>query len=306
MGGVLTGFATIAVVVALGAFLAQVKLVDAAGQRMLSLLAFYVASPALLVTVLAESDPAEVYSGHLVATLAGVAAAAGAVVAVAVVRRWDLGTTTVAGLCSAYVNAGNLGIPVAAYALGDAALVAPVLLLQLLVLQPLALTLLDVAVSPDRVSLGRILSRPITNPLTIGSSLGVGLAVTDVRLPDAVHAPLEVVAGMAVPAMLIAYGVALRLGPLPGRGVAPSALATVTALKMGVQPLAAYGVARFAFGMDGHDLFAVTLLAALPTAQNVFVVATRYERGVLLARDSIFVTTLLAAPMAILIAAVLA
>jgi len=43
----------------------------------------------------------------------------------------------------------------------------------------------------------------------------------------------------------------------------------------------------------------------LPTAQNVFVVATRYERGVLLARDAIFVSTLLAAPAAVVIAALL-
>lgn len=61
----------------------------------------------------------------------------------------------------------------------------------------------------------------------------------------------------------------------------------------------------FLLGMDGHDLFAVTLLSALPTAQNVFVVATRYERGMLLARDAIFVSTLLAAPAAVLIAAFL-
>jgi malonate transporter and related proteins len=35
----------------------------------------------------------------------------------------------------------------------------------------------------------------------------------------------------------------------------------------------------------------------------VFVVATRYERGILLARVAIFVSTLLAAPVALVIAA---
>ncbi|RHW26003.1 AEC family transporter [Nocardioides immobilis] len=306
MGGVLGGFATIAAVVGLGVLVGHIKLVDAAGQRTLSLLAFYVASPALLVTVLAESDPAEVFSGHLVATVAGVAAAVLAIAVLAVRRGWDLGTTVVASLCSGYVNAGNLGIPVAAYALGDAALVAPVLLLQLLVLQPLALTLLDVDRSPGRMSVGKVLLRPVTNPLTIGTGLGVLLAVTDTRLPQPVQDPLALVGGMAVPAMLIAYGVALRLGPLPGRGVRPRALVAVVGLKMVAQPLAAYAAGRFLLGMDDLDLFAVTLLAALPTAQNVFVVATRYERGVLLARDAIFVSTVCAAPAAVVIAALLA
>jgi malonate transporter len=306
VGGVLGGFATIAAVVALGVLVAHIKLVEVAGQRTLSLLAFYVASPALLVTVLAESDPAEVFSTHLVATVAGVGAAVLVIAAVAVRRKWDLGTTVVASLCSGYVNAGNLGIPVAAYALGDAALVAPVLLLQLLVLQPLALTLLDVDRNPGRMSARKILLRPLTNPLTVGTATGVLLALTDTSLPQPIQDPLALVGGMAVPAMLIAYGVALRLGPLPGRGVRPRALALVVGLKMVVQPLAAYVVGRLLLGMDGSDLFAVTLLASLPTAQNVFVVATRYERGVLLARDAIFVSTLCAAPAAVVIAALLA
>lgn len=306
MGGVLEGFATIAVVIALGALLADRGIVDAHGQRSLSLASFYLASPALLVTVLADSDPSRVLSGPLVATAAGVVVSAGLMVVVARVRRLDSGTAVVASLCSAYVNAGNLGLPIAAYALGDAALVVPALLMQLLVLQPLALTVLDVVTSPQRPSIGKILSRPVTNPLTIASFAGLLLATTDKALPHLVQAPLELVGGMAVPAMLIAYGVALRLGPLPGRGVTPRALATVTSLKMVVQPVAAYVVGRFGVGLEGHDLFAVTLLSALPTAQNVFVVAMRYDRAVLLARDAIFVSTLASAPVAVGIAALLA
>ena len=306
MGGVLEGFVTIAIVIALGALLAHVGIVDAKGQRSLSLTAFYLASPALLVTVLEDSDPSRVLSGPLVATAAGVVVSAGIMVAIAVWRRLDQGTAVIAMLCSAYVNAGNLGIPIAAYALGDAALVVPSLMMQLLVLQPLALTVLDVVTSPERPSLGKILSRPVTNPLTIASFLGLALAITDTELPEVAHRPLELVGGMAVPAMLIAYGVALRLGPLPGRGVTPRALATVSLLKMVVQPVAAYLVGRFVVGLGDHDLFAVTLLSALPTAQNVFVVATRYDRGILLARDAVFVTTLASAPVAVLIAALLA
>ncbi|MEV5000592.1 AEC family transporter [Nocardioides sp. LML1-1-1.1] len=306
MGGVLEGFATLAVVIALGALLAHLGIIDLKGQRSLSLTAFYVASPALLVTVLEDSDPSRVLSGPLVATAAGVVVSAGLVVAYALARRRDPGTTVVAMLCSAYVNAGNLGIPIAAYALGDAALVVPALMMQLLVLQPLALTVLDVVTSPQRPSIAKILARPVTNPLTIASFLGLTLAITGSELPAAVHQPLELVGGMAVPAMLIAYGVALRLGPLPGRGVAPEVLATVSVLKMAVQPVAAYVVGRFAVGLDGHDLFAVTLLSALPTAQNVFVIATRYDRGTLLARDAIFVTTLASVPVAVVISALLA
>ena len=51
---------------------------------------------------------------------------------------------------------------------------------------------------------------------------------------------------------------------------------------------------------------AVTVLAALPTAQNIFVHANRYGRGVVLARDAIFATTVLAVPAMFVITALLA
>ena len=50
----------------------------------------------------------------------------------------------------------------------------------------------------------------------------------------------------------------------------------------------------------------MTVLAALPTAQNIFVHATRYGRAEVVARDAIFVTTVLSVPVIAVIAALLA
>jgi predicted permease len=44
-------------------------------------------------------------------------------------------------------------------------------------------------------------------------------------------------------------------------------------------------------------LLAVVLTSALPTAQNVFVYATAYDRGTRLARDSILLSTVLSVPV---------
>ncbi|HET6694441.1 MAG TPA: AEC family transporter, partial [Pedococcus sp.] len=56
MGGVFEGFATIGAVIALGALLAHLRVVDESAQRMLSKLAFFVASPALMIVTLGEAD----------------------------------------------------------------------------------------------------------------------------------------------------------------------------------------------------------------------------------------------------------
>lgn len=58
--------------------------------------------------------------------------------------------------------------------------------------------------------------------------------------------------------------------------------------------------------MSGQALFAQVVIAALPTAQNVLVYATRYQRGEVLSRDSALITTLLSIPVIALIAATLA
>lgn len=130
MAGVFTGFATIAIVILVGVLLAHIRLVDLAAQQLLSRLAFFVASPALMVITLGRADVHQVLSANLVATCAGVVAASAAYVVLArLVWRRGLGDTVIGALSSSYVNAGNLGIPVASYVLGDAAYIAPTLLL---------------------------------------------------------------------------------------------------------------------------------------------------------------------------------
>ncbi len=306
MQGVLEGFATIGAVIALGVLLAQLGVLDDEARVLLSRLSFFVASPALMVTVVGRADVHAVLSGNLAASAAGVVAAAVLyAVAARLVWRRELAETVVGTLCSSYVNAGNLGLPIAAYVLGDAALVAPTLLMQLLVLQPLALAVLDHATSGQRFSLGRAMVRPLTNPLTVGSVAGLALAVTGAGLPPAVRDPLELVGGMAVPLMLLAYGISLRLGPRPGNGTSTAEIGLVTMLKLVVQPAAAYVVGRFLLGLDQPGLLAVTVLSALPSAQNIYVQSAHYGRGEVLARDSIFVTTTLSVPALFAVAALL-
>ena len=163
--------------------------------------------------------------------------------------------------------------------LGDAALVAPTLLLQLLVLQPLALAVLDADVRGHRPTLRHMMVRPFTNPLTIGTLIGLLLSVTGWQLPPIVLDPIELIGAMAVPGMLLAYGIALRLGPGFGGDVPPGELALTSSLKLAVQPLVAYAVAHLALGLSGHALLAVVVCSSLPTAQNIFVHATRYDRS---------------------------
>jgi malonate transporter len=311
--GVLTGFAVIGIIIGLGFLLAQLKILDATAQGVLTRVAFYVASPALMITVLGGTDVHRLFSTNLIASLGSVVVAATiAVLLTRLVWRREAGETVIATFCAAYVNAGNLGLPIAAYALGDAALVAPMLLAQLIILQPTGLAVLDAitqvpspGISQRRFLILR-LTGPFRNPLAVGSLIGLALALTGIKLPVIINAPLTLVGALAVPSVLLAYGISLRLGPRPGAGEPPVQIATLVSIKLLVQPIAAYLIGAYLVGLTGHDLLAVTVIAALPTAQNVFTFAMRYDRGVILARDVIFVATLLSVPVILIITWLLA
>ncbi|WP_166346047.1 AEC family transporter [Phytoactinopolyspora limicola] len=307
MQGVFEGFGVIAVVIALGYVLGRIHIVDRDAQVVLSRIVFNVGVPALLFVTLASADLATIFSAALLALVSGVLVVVGSYVLVARLRwRRRVGALTIGALSSSYVNGGNLGIPIAVYVLGDGSYVAPVMLLQLVVMAPIAFAILDTATSGRPPTWRSVLALPLRNPVTIASVLGVTVAAVGWDLPNVIERPAELVAGLAIPAALIVYGASLHGAPRPGSGGSAREVTLIGVLKLVVQPLVVYMVGRFLFGLSDDWLLAVTIAAALPTAQNVYVYALRYQTGVALARDSIFVTTMLSGISVLTIAALLA
>jgi malonate transporter len=304
--GVLLGFFVIGTMIAVGFVTGRSGVLGEHGQPVLARMVFFVLSPFLLFTVLADADVNQLFSALLVVSL--IAALTCFAVYALVARlfwRRPAPETLIGSFASGYVNANNIGIPVSLYVLSSAAYSAPLILLQLLVFAPLALAVLDQSTSGVR-SFRRTILRPLTNPLIIGTVLGVLISVFDIAVPDFVMEPLRMIGAAAVPVVLISFGMSLSgQRPLaPGSGRRDVLLAV--ALKLGLMPLVAWAVGRFAFGMEGHELLVVTVLAALPTAQNVFNYAQRYQRGEILARDAGLLSTIGSVPVLFLIAALLA
>lgn len=306
MTGVLTGFAIIAFVVLVGYLVSRFDVAGPNAQYVLNRLAFFVATPALLFHTLADANVHLLFSSLLLVAVLSAAAVVIIYLAVAtLIFKRSVAQTVIGALASGYVNANNIGLPVAVYVLGAPSYVAPVLLFQLLIFAPVALTVLDVTTGA-RQSVRTILLQPLRNPMIIASAVGVVIAATGWHPPDAVMEPFHLIGGAAVPLVLMAFGMSLH-GAVPlkaGSGRRDVILAS--ALKVAVMPIIAWLLARFVFGFSGHDLFVIVILAALPTAQNVFNFASRYERGIVLARDAVLVSSVAAIPAMVIIAALLA
>ncbi|MFF3490927.1 AEC family transporter [Streptomyces sp. NPDC002795] len=309
MQGVLNGFAVIAIVIAVGYVIGRRGYLGAGGREVLNRLAFHVASPALLFTMLAKADLAVILSPSLLVTALSTAAMAGIFITVGVVRGWGTGRTTIGALCSSLVNSGNLGIPIAVYVLGDASLVAPVLLFQQLVVTPIALTVLDLSEASsgaERLTWAQRLLTPFRNPVAIGSLSGVLVSATGITVPSPIFDPLELIANMSVPGILIAFGISLCGSSWPGgRSDDRVPVLLSTALKAVGQPVAAWALASFVFGLHGARLLDVVVTSALPAAQNIFTYSSRYRVGERLARESILLSTMVSVPALVVVAALL-
>lgn len=302
MGGVVSGILIVTLVIAVGYFAARFKVLAQDVQGALTRTAFYITNPALLFTVVSGSD---------VRAALGIDAPLALMSATAIGLLYCLlsflffrrpaAETAVGAMASSYANANNIGIPVSLYAVGTAQHVAPVLLVQLLVMAPFYLTVLGVA-GGAKISWKRMLLQPFSNPMIIASGLGVVMAMTGWKAPELVQKPIDMLAGAAVPMVLLAFGMSLA-GRAPLQkddGRVETVVATV--LKIAGMPLVVWVLGRFVFGLEGQHLLASVIMAALPTAQNVFLFASPYGRGMTMARDVILCTTVLCVGVLLVVA----
>jgi predicted permease len=321
MLAVLSALGTIAVVVAAGWFVGRTGALGEGAQRVLAATAFTVATPALLIDTLGRADLGLLVSRSALVTFATTTVVALVAAAVlGLVRRRPAGDLVVGVLASSYVNAGNIGIPLTAYLLGSIVSVVPPTLYQQLVLGPLALVVLDARTRRARAvgdaavaepvpaarlgTLRSVLRRTLRNPVIIGTLVGIALAALPWTLPDVVLQPFALLGAAAPPLALLTFGMSLAV-PRVGAEAAPRGdVALVAVLRSVVHPALAIGLGTL-LGLRGEALLAVAVVSALPTAQNVLVYAIQYRQGTALARDAGLVTTVLAIPSLLVIAALL-
>ena len=308
MLGVLAGFFVVWCIILVGMFVGRRGVLGENARPVLSALTFFVASPALLFDTLSKANVHDVFAAPLLVAAVGALATAGLFfVIVRFLLKRSLPESLISSMSASLANSANLGIPIAVYVLGDASYVAPLLIFQLAFFTPLFLMALDATTSTHRTTPLSFVLMILRNPMIVGSGLGLAVAATGWQVPPLVMEPIHLIGGAAIPAMLLAFGMSLN-GSRPLQASAGRRMDTLLAcgFKLVVHPLLAYLFARFALHLEDQALFAVVVTSALPTAQNVFVIASRYRTGLAVAKDTVLVTTVVAVPAMIVVALLLA
>jgi predicted permease len=237
----------------------------------LSALVFYLFSPALVFTSMASTQvPAGVslrILGVMVGTFAVMLAAA---TAWSLARRHDARFRASFALGATTPNSGNMGLPVAQLAFGDAGL--QLAIVNFVAGATLANTAGIVVASMAGGSRSAALRAPLRAPYIYATLAGLAVNALDVRLPIAISAPAESLAVAAVPCMLVVLGLQLQTA---GRREDVGDTVAANAMRLLIAPAAAWVVAS-ALGLEGVERATLVVLAAMPTAVIATILATEY------------------------------
>lgn len=257
----------------------------------------YLALPALFLKLLADTPVSELRRFDFIAVNIGVTFLIFALVFIIGVaaRRGGIADATIQGFAGAYGNIGYMGPGLAILAFGERAAVPVALIFcfETILHFTLAPTLMAIAGGGGQ-RFGEVVSDIVRkvafHPFIIATALGVLMALFQIAPPTPVARLIDYLAQAAAPCALFVMGVTLALRPLKRR---PVELSYIVPIKLLLHPVLMYLALSLAGDFDPVWTFTAVLLAALPTATNVFVLAQQYQAWIERASASVLVTTVL-------------
>jgi predicted permease len=208
------------------------------------------------------------------------------------VARWQSRETNmVLILGTMFFNCGNYGFPLVAIAFGESYLsVAAVILM----VQNLLSFTFGVWLFEKEARRGaRVVIGLLKIPVVYAVSIPFLMRWLDVELIGPIQRSLDYLSDGLIPVALLTLGAQLSRS-VGAKNILP--ILTLSGLRLAVSPLIAAGIllAPF-FQFSGADTAVLVVMAGLPVAVNVYILASQYGKGEALASQSVFWTTLLSA-----------
>ncbi|NVK31032.1 MAG: AEC family transporter [Gammaproteobacteria bacterium] len=281
--------------VLIGWLSAKVRRIGLDGLAWMQFFIMYVALPALFFQILRKTPVEQLTNFKFVATATGTTALVFVLgfVLVRLVFASDMRTATIQALAGAYSNIGYMGPALTLAALGEAAVVPTALILcfdnaLLFTLVPILMAL----GSGNQESIVSVLTKKVLlHPFILASAAGIAAAFIELPVPTAIDQILDNLKNSAAPAALFTMGVVIAQQTASRR---TADVAVLLVLKMVLHPLLIFVVMHWIGGFDPIWLQTAVLMAALPPALNIFVLAQFYDTYVARASTIVLLGTVLA------------
>jgi len=194
-----------------------------------------------------------------------------------------------------FSNSLLLGLPITERAYGTAALAGnyAIIAIHAPLLLGFGITCMEFTLSRGQTTSAPALARQVTRailaqPLVLGIIAGFIVNLSTVPMPDILVAAVDMMARTAIPAALFALGgVLLRYRPEGDM----KTIAMVCAISLVVHPALTWGLGRFIFGLDIHQMRSAVMTSAMPPGVNAYMFAHLYGVGKRVAASSVLIAT---------------
>lgn len=290
MSSILTPLIAVFIIMLLGSIVQKLRFLPADTDLILNQFVYYIAFPAILLIVLAETRIEDIIQWGFIGgfSLAMVITYA-LVIAVSLWRKpKQQAVAAMRALNATFGNTAFIGIPLLSLLFpgNKIALVAAAIASLLSVFMfAFALVSIELASRDKKSTVHAIVimaNALCKNPIVLGSVIGISLSALHITLPESLALVLHQIGNTSSPCALFAIGMVLAkalrhqsFAKMFSLGLIIE-LSFINLLKLFVQPLIAFGLLKF-FGVEHQLLIMGVLLAALPTAASVYLLAERYQ-----------------------------
>jgi predicted permease len=280
----------------LGYACGRIKQIPDAGLAWMNFFLIYVALPVLFYRILAKTPFEKLANAPFVVatTLATASIFAVSFVIGLALRKGNPREATITGLAGAYGNVGYMGPGLALATLGPDAAVPVALIfcfdnMLLFALVPSLMALAERGKMPPGAAALDVVKRIVLHPFIIATVAGVVAAATHFEAPVAIDRLMEFLQNAAAPCALFALGVTVALRPLES---VPWEVPPIVLMKLVAHPLVVLTLLWALGPMPEAWVYTGFMMAALPPALNVFIMARQYDTWVQQASGAVLIGTL--------------
>ncbi len=135
----------------------------------------------------------------------------------------------------------------------------------------------------------------IRTPILTGILLGLVFSFFHITFPESIYSTFNAITYFTSSLALFALGLSLGASSVKFDKQQRLEILTLVFLKSLLHPLFAFLIGHYVFSLNSKTLIAVILMAAMPTAKSLFIVAKRYEANTSRINTVIFITTIFSA-----------
>lgn len=275
------------------------RLITASAHVGLNAFVIWFALPVMLFMKMSSAPVVEAFDPRFVAAYTGGGLIAyGLTVSLSrlLLPRLAWGERAVQGMGASFGNVGYMGLPILIALFGDAAVLPAVLVIVFdhVVLIPLTTAIIEGTGGRNAsipVIFKRVLLGMVRNPLIISTFAGLFWGLTGMKLPAPIESFGNLLAAASAPCALFSLGLTLVGRPLSD-GLEEVTITTIG--KLAVHPIAVWMLASLVLKLDPFLTAVAVIQASMPTAANVYILASTQNTYVERSSTTILVTTVIA------------